>query len=114
VGTVFKLFANGKEKILHSFGSDANDGASPFVGLVTDGAGNFYGVTDGGGTYGHGPVFKVDSLGNETVLYSFTGGSDGARPEAALWRDAAGNLYGTTLDRGSGHNEGTVFELTFP
>src|SRR5207344_3212642 len=77
VGTVFKLFANGKEKILHSFGSDANDGASPFVGLVTDGAGNFYGVTDGGGTFGHGSVFKVDSFGNESVLYSFTGGPDG-------------------------------------
>jgi uncharacterized repeat protein (TIGR03803 family) len=48
------------------------------------------------------------------VLYSFTGSSDGARPEGALWRDAAGNLYGTTLDRGSGHDAGTVFELTFP
>jgi len=114
LGTVFKLSANGKaEKILHSFGSP-NDGASPFVGLVKDESGNFYGVTDGGGAYHHGTVFRLDSAGNETVLYSFTGSSDGARPEAALWRDAAGNLFGTTLDRGSGHDAGTVFELTFP
>jgi uncharacterized repeat protein (TIGR03803 family) len=114
LGTVFKVSPSGKEKILHSFGSTANDGASPFVGLVKDESGNFYGVTDGGGAYGYGSVFTVDNSGNETVLYSFTGGSDGARPEAALWRDAAGNLYGTTLDKGSGHNAGTVFELTFP
>ena len=108
-GTVFKVSGGGKEKILHSFGAP-NDGASPFVGLVKDGSGNFYGVTDGGGAHGHGSVFKIDSFGNETVLYSFTGTGDGARPEAALWRDASGNLYGTTLAQGFG----TVFELTFP
>lgn len=113
VGTVFKVSPSGKEKILHSFGS-TGDAASPFVGLVRDESGNFYGTTDGGGTYGHGSVFKVDSSGTETVLYSFTGSSDGARPDATLWRDAAGTLYGTTLDKGSGHNAGTVFELTFP
>jgi uncharacterized repeat protein (TIGR03803 family) len=112
-GTVFKLFATGQEKILHSFGA-TGDGASPFVGLVQDRLGNFYGVTDGGGTSGHGTVFKMDKSGNVSVLYSFTAGPDGARPEAALWRDASGNLFGTTLDRGSGHNAGTVFELTFP
>lgn len=113
LGTVFKVAPSGIEKVLHRFGS-VNDGASPFVGLVKDGAGNLYGVTDGGGVYGHGSVFRVDNSGSETVLYSFAGSSDGARPEAALWRDAAGNLYGTTLDRGSGHDAGTVFELTFP
>lgn len=113
-GTVFKVSANGQaEKILHSFGS-SGDGASPFVGLVKDSAGNFYGVTDGGGIYGHGSVFKIDNSGNESLLYSFTGSGDGARPDAPLIRDAVGNLFGTTLDRGSGHDAGTVFELTFP
>jgi uncharacterized repeat protein (TIGR03803 family) len=113
LGIVFKVSPNGGEKILHSFDS-ADDGASPFVGLVKDGLGNFYGVTDGGGAFHHGSVFRVDNSGNESVLYSFTGSSDGARPEAALWRDTAGNLFGTTLDKGSGHDAGTVFELTFP
>jgi uncharacterized repeat protein (TIGR03803 family) len=31
-----------------------------------------------------------------TVLYSFTGGTDGAIPNATVVRDASGNLYGTT------------------
>jgi uncharacterized repeat protein (TIGR03803 family) len=114
LGTVFKVSTNGKaEKILHSFGS-SGDGASPFVGMVKDSAGNFYGVTDGGGAFRHGTVFRIDGSGNETVLYSFAGNGDGARPEAPLMRDAAGNLFGTTLDRGSGHDAGTVFELTAP
>ena len=33
---------------------------------------------------------------NESVLYSFTGGSDGANPQGGLIFDAKGNLYGTT------------------
>lgn len=36
-----------------------------------------------------------------TVLYSFTGGADGANPQAGLVRDAAGNLYGTTEHGGA-------------
>jgi len=50
-----------------------------------------------------------------TVLHSFTGytgyPTDGARPEAVLVQDAAGNLYGTTYSGGT-HNEGTVFEVS--
>jgi len=41
-------------------------------------------------------VFKVDSAGNETILYRFTGGNNGVNPLAGLVRDAKGNLYGTT------------------
>jgi hypothetical protein len=39
-----------------------------------------------------GTVFKLDTMGRETVLYGFTGGADGAFPLAGLIRDAAGNL----------------------
>jgi uncharacterized repeat protein (TIGR03803 family) len=41
-------------------------------------------------------VFKVDREGKESVLYSFTGGTDGGETFASLVRDAAGNFYGTT------------------
>jgi uncharacterized repeat protein (TIGR03803 family) len=52
----------------------------------------------------------------ERVLYSFQGGKDGAHPEAQLVSDAAGNLYGTTSEGGSGCGEGcgTVFKLSPP
>jgi uncharacterized repeat protein (TIGR03803 family) len=45
------------------------------------------------------------------VLYKFKGGSDGGHPFAALIRDAAGNLYGTTR-YGGAHGFGTVFKLS--
>ena len=45
-----------------------------------------------------------------TVLYRFTGGADGGNPEARLVRDAAGNLYGTTIYDGA-FGYGTVFML---
>jgi uncharacterized repeat protein (TIGR03803 family) len=96
VGTVFKLSPTGEETVLHSFAGGA-DGASPFAGLIRDEDGNLYGTTTAGGPSGQGTVFKVDPAGNETVLYSFTGGTDGGYPEAGLVRDQKGNLYGTTF-----------------
>jgi len=45
-----------------------------------------------------------------TVLYNFKG-SDGSNPYAGLIRDTAGNLYGTTLNGGTGEGHGTVFKL---
>jgi uncharacterized repeat protein (TIGR03803 family) len=111
-GTVFKVDKTGKETILHSF--SGQDGNSPLAGLIRDREGNLYGTTSGGGTGcgqdGCGTVFKLDTTGKETVLYSFTGTPDGAGPEGALVRDAAGNLYGTTY-RGGSSDDGTVFKL---
>ncbi len=108
-GTVFKLDSAGNETILHSFGG-SGDGALPQCALVRDPAGNLYGTTVFGGTQGQGSVFKIDGNSNETVMYSFTGGSDGQNPYAALVRDSAGNLYGTT-SAGGAFGYGTVFRL---
>src|SRR5579871_2197156 len=53
----------------------------------------------------------------ETVLYSFTGGSDGGVPYSGLVMDFRGNLYGTTQEYGDNtcpytyKGCGTVFEL---
>jgi uncharacterized repeat protein (TIGR03803 family) len=114
-GTVFKLDTKRNLTILHTF-SGGNDGACPLDNLVLDAAGNIYGVTPWGGTSGfgtsgHGTVFKVDKHGNETVLYNFTGGSDGALPYGGLILDKAGTLYGTTSGGGTSLF-GTVFKLT--
>jgi len=59
-----------------------------------------------------GVVFKLDSSGNETVLYRFTGKSDGGLPFGNLVRDKHGNLYGMTQYGGDPVCQcGTVFKL---
>ncbi len=55
-------------------------------------------------------MYTVASNGQETVLYSFLGGADGAYPRAGLILDAAGNLYGTTSAGGSA-DAGVVFKI---
>ncbi|HEV2381127.1 MAG TPA: choice-of-anchor tandem repeat GloVer-containing protein [Terriglobia bacterium] len=107
LGVVFKLDTLGNETVLHSF--NWTNGAGPFGGPIRDAVGDFYGIASGGGLHGYGVVFKLDPAGNESTLYNFPGGADGANPEAALIRDAVGNLYGTTAFGGVG--VGVVFEL---
>jgi uncharacterized repeat protein (TIGR03803 family) len=122
-GTVFKIAPDGTESVLHAFAGD-KDGWGPWDTLVRDKAGNLYGTTIAGGGsgcqgQGCGIVFKVAPDGMETMLHSFTGGSDGRFPEAGLVRDKAGNLYGTTEQGGTGYKDctegfgsGTIFEIT--
>jgi uncharacterized repeat protein (TIGR03803 family) len=109
-GVVFKLDTAGKETVLHTF-KGGTDGAYPGA-LVFGAHGFLYGTTTGGGdlTCDCGTVFSVNSAGTEAVLYSFTGGIDGALPNSALIRDAANNLYGTTQNDGA-DNRGTVFMI---
>jgi uncharacterized repeat protein (TIGR03803 family) len=124
-GTVFKLGSNTGE-ILYSFCSVSNctDGSTPQAGLIQDAAGNLYGTTVGGGTGvapGGGTVFKLDTTGHHTILYSFCATSnctDGAAPQAGLIQNAAGNLFSTTTAGGANSNSacgsngcGTVFKL---
>jgi uncharacterized repeat protein (TIGR03803 family) len=95
-GAVYKLDAAG-QTTLYTF--TGVDGGVPLAGVIRDAAGNLYGTTVGGGsnncTNGCGVVYKLDAAGQETVLHNFTNGADGGSPDAALVRDAAGNLFGT-------------------
>lgn len=131
-GTVFELSQGGSgwtQKTLYVFcqKSQCADGYEPMSGpLVLDRAGNIYGTTVGGGYTnqglcrgGCGVVFKLDPSGNETVLYSFTGGADGNGPLAGLTVDDSANLYGTAeaggdlkCAAGNGQGCGVVFEVT--
>src|ERR1039458_6316092 len=109
-GAVFEVTPNGTETVLHSF--TGTDGVYPYAGLIFDPAGNLYGTTGQGGTYDGGTVFEVTPNGTETVLHNFNNnGTDGAYPYAGLIFDAAGNLYGTTLEGGA-YGYGAVFEVT--
>lgn len=103
------------EQTLYNFSGYA-DGGNPLSSLVMDASGNLYGTTFVAGPNGAGEVFELspDTSGGwtESVLYSFTGGADGANPyQADVIFDKAGNLYGTTVGGGA-HNLGVVFELT--
>jgi len=100
-GAASVLSAGGGERILHFFSGSPTDGSNPYAGVLRDAAGNLYGTTLSGGASGFGVVFKLDTTAKETVMYSFTGGADGAYPQAGLVRDGAGNLYGTTSAGGS-------------
>jgi uncharacterized repeat protein (TIGR03803 family) len=104
-GTVFRLDTAGHENVLHSF--LGGEGLGPVGAMIRDATGNLYGTSVDGGTpegggcaHGCGTIFKRDTAGNQTVLYAFTGKTDGGAPNAALLRDAAGNLYGTTANGG--------------
>jgi uncharacterized repeat protein (TIGR03803 family) len=95
--------------VLHAFNGD--DGQYPEHGVIADKAGNLYGVTAFGGASGEGTVFKIDTAGNFSTFYSFTGGADGGFAYGALDIDKDGNLYGSTVDGGA-NSAGTVFELS--
>src|SRR5581483_10878926 len=81
-------------QIIYSFLGDT-DGEYAETDLVADSAGNLYGTTVQGGTYASGTVFQVTSAGVHTILYSFTGGTDGGEPYKGVTLDAQGNIYGT-------------------
>ncbi len=91
-GTVFMLSPAGVETILYNFSEE--QGFEPSAGVISDGRGNLYGTTVSGGSFG--TVFKLTKTRQETTLYQFTGGSDGAFPFAGLVQDKQGNSYGTT------------------
>jgi uncharacterized repeat protein (TIGR03803 family) len=98
---------------LYSF-VGGNDGANPYAGLLLGSDGSFYGTTQSGGTNGgEGTIFKISASGAYTSLYSFSGGNDGANPQAALVQGSDGSLYGTTANGGPS-GAGTVFRLTLP
>jgi uncharacterized repeat protein (TIGR03803 family) len=115
-GVIFSVTTNGSFAVLHTFPAlDAatettnNDGALPYGGLLLSGN-TLYGTAAFGGVWGFGTIFAINTNGSGfTVLYSFTGGDDGANPQAGLI--LSGNiLIGTAADGGA-DNAGTVFAI---
>jgi uncharacterized repeat protein (TIGR03803 family) len=117
-GTVFKLSRSTHvpwtETQLHVFQGFPSDGQAPGDGVVFDAAANLWGTTVYGGSQYAGTVFKLTpgSGGTWTDSVIYLGVGDGAQPEDGLIFDAAGNLYGTTTEGGTGAGYGVVFEIT--
>jgi uncharacterized repeat protein (TIGR03803 family) len=103
--------------VIYSFAGN-QDGEYTDTDLVIDSAGNLYGTSVLGGAFGSGTVFRLTPSGNRwihTVLYSFTGGTDGGEPYKGVTLDAHGNLYGTAVTGGTGGCEGgcgVAYKLT--
>jgi uncharacterized repeat protein (TIGR03803 family) len=113
-GVVFRLDTAEKETVLHTFGQKATDGEEPAGALLNVGS-SFYGSTFYGGitnstcTFGCGVVYRVTDSGKYSVVYRFTGASDGWLPTGGLTADSAGNVYGTTELGGNGN--GVVYKI---
>ena len=110
LGTAFKMTPAGAETVLYSFAGGTSDASTPNAAALIEGNdGNFYGTSVGGGAFGKGTMFKITPAGVETMLYSFTGGSDGSNPDSFII-GTDGIFYGTTASGGSS-NYGTVFKF---
>lgn len=109
-------------KVLHSFGA-SGDGQWALGGLVFDGHGNLYGVTEIGpsgngclGDSGCGTVYQLKPNGDgtwaESVIHAFNG-SDAAFPFASPSFDSQGNLVGTANGHaGAGTFPDVVYQLS--
>jgi uncharacterized repeat protein (TIGR03803 family) len=102
--------------VLYSF-TGRLDGAQPYKGVTVDSYGDLYGTAVTGGIGGCeggcGVVYKLSHAHgswNQSVIYSFTGGSDGSGPGSPVVSDKQGNLFGTT-PVGGANGLGTIYEL---
>jgi hypothetical protein len=111
-GTIYQLTPSGSgwtKNILYNF-HNGNDGGGP-SGLISDSAGNLYGIICGG-SHGGASVFELSpSAGgwNFRVLYTLSATS--CAPLGSLTMDSAGNLYGAIVDGGA-YTRGTIYKLT--
>jgi uncharacterized repeat protein (TIGR03803 family) len=99
-------------RVIHQFVGGKYDGAHPTGGaLVADSEGNLYGNTGFGGLHSFGAVYKLkrpataSGTWSPSLVYSFTGGTDGASPVGGLRIDGKGDLFGVAFS-------GQVFEIT--
>jgi uncharacterized repeat protein (TIGR03803 family) len=106
LGTAYKMTPAGVVTVLKSF-SGGPEGANPHTTLVQPRDGNVYGTTKIG-ALGYGTLFKITPAGVFTVLHAFSGGLDGATPGPVI--EAAGKLYGTSVNGGS-LAKGNVFRF---
>jgi uncharacterized repeat protein (TIGR03803 family) len=136
-GEVFKMDVEGNVSEFFNFPYPVTgppEASWPWAGLIQGSDSNLYGTTYAGGDlsctpfgygvpaygpfnynpgagFGCGTIFRLDMSGNVTVLYSFSGQSDGNFPQAPLVQDSSGNFYGTTSGGGA-NGFGTVFKLS--
>jgi len=106
-GTFFSITPNGTEKLLYDF--TTSTGVYPISRLI-DAKGTLYGTTYQGGPSAKGTVYRISTMGSESVLYNFRGLHDGAYPDAGVTY-ANGTFYGTNT-YGGGRDGGTAYSVS--
>lgn len=113
VGGLGRMSADGTEySVLKSFSRSGTAATYPRGELIRGTNGALYGITERGGNWDHGTVFRVGSDGaGYSIIHSF-GGSPGdpADPRAGVIEGRDGFLYGTTRLGGAG-DHGAIFRL---
>ena len=109
IGSAFSLTTNGQLTVLHRF--NIVDGEAPVGGVSLGADGYYYGTTTFGGGAGFGTVFNMRAdNGGVGTLYSFSGGDDGAYPNAAPVRSIGGDFFGTTV--GTSNTHGSIYKVS--
>ena len=116
-GVVYKLTRSGgnwTQSVLYNF-TGGNDGAGPGAGLTFDQNGSLYGMTPIGGEFGLGVIYQLTPQPNgewtQSVIHTFTGGTDGGTGSAGRLLLHSGSLYGVATVGGL-HAKGTAFRLS--
>jgi uncharacterized repeat protein (TIGR03803 family) len=109
-GTIFKMTPAGVFTVLRHL-TKTTDGSNSRGSLTLGKDGILYGVTNSGGTYGYGTIFKITTTGVFTVLRHLNGPTDGGYSETDLIQGTDGNFYGTCYSYGTLGN-GTIFKIT--
>lgn len=109
-GTIFKMTSSGTITIIRHL-NGATDGGTPTGELIKGFDGNFYGMTNTGGSTGYGTIFKLTPAGVYTVMRSFTYATDGTNPKGHLVQGKDSVLYGITYGGGT-YGYGTIFKIT--
>ena len=110
--TIYKYTpASGVFTTIYQFNGDA-EGQSIFAPLIQGTDGNLYGTANGGGAYGSGTIFKLNTSGTLLFDYSFPCcGTGGLGPVGPLVQASDGNFYGTTSFGGYGRGYGVIFKM---
>lgn len=96
---------------LHMFTGTGTDGKYLYGSTLVKGPnGDFYGMTNRGGSGNYGTVFSITPDGTLTTLDMFNR-LDGSYPRGALVLGTDGNFYGMT-NSGGANDVGTVFSMT--
>ena len=110
MGTIFRFNPSGNVyTVLHSF-SNAG-GRNPYGSLTKDKNGILYGLTNGGGTYGLGTIFKIDPASKVFTVMRHLQGADGGYCRGSLALGNDGHLYGMGSQGGT-TGAGTLFRIT--